>query len=159
MGPKIKAECSHIWGSYFHVFTIVKRHRNKIRCIKDDRGEWIADEEGVKQHIIAGFEKLYTTGVEKASIASPISNFSCCYLTDEEQTWVGKGVTEEDVKEGLWALKPFKALGLDGLHAGFFQYFWFDFGNSVCLEVIPIFNGGVILEYLNDTLITLIPKC
>ena len=106
--------------SYFHVSTIVRRHRNKIRCIKDDRGEWIVDEEGVKQHIIVSFEKLYTMGLEKAFIASPISNFSCCYLTDEEQAWVGRGVTEEDVREGLWALKPFKAPGLDGLHAGFF---------------------------------------
>lgn len=118
--------------SYFHVSTIIRRHRNKIRCIKDDKGEWIADEEGVKQHILAGFENLYTTGLKKAPIASLISNFSCCYLTDEDQAWVGREVTKEDVKEGLWALKPFKAPGLDGLHAGFFQHFWLDVGNSVC---------------------------
>ena len=71
--------------SYFHVSTIIRRRRNKIRCIKDDKGEWIADEEGVKQHILAGFENLYTTGLKKAPIASLISNFSCCYLTDKEQ--------------------------------------------------------------------------
>lgn len=41
--------------SYFHVSTITRRHRNKIRCLKDDKGEWIADEEGVKKHILAGF--------------------------------------------------------------------------------------------------------
>lgn len=29
----------------------------------------------------------------------------------------------------------------------------------MCSKVIPSFNGGVVLEYLNDTLITLIPKC
>lgn len=29
----------------------------------------------------------------------------------------------------------------------------------MCSEVFPIFNGGTILEYINDTLITLIPKC
>lgn len=51
--------------SYFHVSTIVRRHKNKIRCIKDDRGEWITNEEGVKQHILASFEKLYTTVLEK----------------------------------------------------------------------------------------------
>ena len=29
----------------------------------------------------------------------------------------------------------------------------------MCSKVIPIFNGGVVLDYLNDTLITLISKC
>ena len=49
-----------------------------------------------------------------------ISNCSCCYLTEEKQAWVGRDVTEEDVRDGLWALKPFKVPGLDGLHIGFF---------------------------------------
>ena len=80
-----------------------------------------------------------------------ISNCSCCYLTEEKQAWVGREVTEEDVRDGLWALKPFKVPGLDGLHIGFFQHFWLDVGKSVCLNVIPIFNGGVVPDYLNDT--------
>ena len=106
--------------SYFHVSTVIRRHRNKIRCIKDDRGDWIADEEGVKKHILAGFENLYTTGLEKAPIPSLISNFSCFYFTEEDQAWVGREVTEEDVRDGLRALKPFKVPGLNGLHVGFF---------------------------------------
>ena len=39
---------------------------------------------------------------------------------EEKQAWVGREVTEEDVRDGLWALKPFKVPGLDGLHIGFF---------------------------------------
>ncbi|KAK9991108.1 hypothetical protein SO802_026093 [Lithocarpus litseifolius] len=105
------------------------------------------------------FEALYTTGLEKAPIFSPISHFSCCYFTEEDQDWIGRGVTEEDVRNGLWALKPFKAPGPDGLHAGFFQRFWPEVGRSVCSVVISAFNCGVIPEYLNETLITLIPKC
>ena len=60
---------------------------------------------------------------------------------------------------GLGALKPFKAPGSDGLHAGFFQRFWLLVGDSVKSEVKSIFTLGVIPEYLNQTLITLIPKC
>ena len=66
---------------------------------------------------------------------------------------------EEEIRQGLWALKPFKALGVDGLHAGFFQYFWEDVKHSVCNEVISIFDTRRVPEYLNETLITLIPKC
>ena len=33
-------------------------------------------------------------------------------------------VTEKEVKEGLWNMKPFKAPGPDGMHAGFYQRNW-----------------------------------
>ena len=32
-------------------------------------------------------------------------------------------VTEEEIRVGLWALKPFKAPRPNGLHAGFYQHF------------------------------------
>ena len=45
----------------------------------------------------------------------------------------------------------FKALGSDGLHAGFFQYFWNDVKKSVFMEVSNIFDSRVISEFLNET--------
>ncbi|KAL0015593.1 hypothetical protein SO802_002662 [Lithocarpus litseifolius] len=39
-------------------------------------------------------------------------------LFEEEKAWIGRDVVEE--RKGLWALKPFKALELDGLHVGVF---------------------------------------
>ena len=67
-------------------------------------------------------------------------------------------ITEEEIKNGLWALKPFKALEANGLHSGFFQYFWADVRALVCQKVCSIFEAKVVLEYLNETLISLIPK-
>ena len=68
-------------------------------------------------------------------------------------------VTDEEIRQGLWSLKPFKAPGVDGLHAGFFQYFWEDVKGPVCKEVRDVFESKVVPEYLNETLIALIPKC
>ena len=56
-------------------------------------------------------------------------------------------------------LKPFKALGPDGLHAGFYQHFWIKVRNSVSEEIKGIFAHGVVPSYLNEMLISLIPKC
>ena len=42
---------------------------------------------------------------------------------------------------------------------GFFQHFWADVKNSVCNEIKEVFIKGVILSFLNETLVTLIPKC
>lgn len=55
-------------------------------------------------------------------------------------------------------MKPFKALGLDGLHARFFQLFWLLVGDFVKCTVKDVFAAGKVPENLNKTLITLIPK-
>ena len=66
--------------------------------------------------------------------------------------------SEDEIKSALWSLKPFKAPGPDGLHAGFFQRFWLVVGKSVLEEVGKIFMERKMLEYLNRTHIALIPK-
>lgn len=55
-------------------------------------------------------------------------------------------------------MKPFKAPGPNGLHAGFYQHIWHEVRKSVCEEVKAIFMYGVFPDHLNDTLVTLIPK-
>lgn len=66
---------------------------------------------------------------------------------------------EEEIRVGLWALKPFKAPRPNGLHAGFYQHFWMEVKNSIYKEIKGIFEKGCVLSYLNETLIYLIPKC
>ena len=77
---------------------------------------------------------------------------------EEKKVSISGGATEEEVKAVLWSLKAFKASGLDGLHAGFFQRFWPTVGKSVVDEVKKIFEERKIPEYLNKTYIVLIPK-
>ena len=145
--------------SYFHVNTVVRRQRNKTRCLKDGMGEWIVEEEVVKEHILNGFRKLYSTKLEMSYNFSLVSEFTGSFLSEEERNWMGRQMFDEDVRTGLWALKPFKALRPDGLHAGFYQHFWHEVGKSVCEEVKAIFKDGLVLDHLNDMLVMLIPKC
>ena len=67
-------------------------------------------------------------------------------------------VTLEEIKEALWSMKPYKSPGPDGLHAGFYQRFWLTMGDSVKKEVMKVFLDRKVPEYLNKTLIVLIPK-
>lgn len=55
-------------------------------------------------------------------------------------------------------MKPYKAPSLDGIHVGFFQRFWLVVGESVMEEVRKVFIERKVPEYLNTTLIVLIPK-
>ena len=102
---------------------------------------------------------MYTTQSLSSPIASNISDFACNYLSEEDSTRVDTKVSVEEIRDGLWSLKAFKAPGPDGLHAGFFQHFWADVKNSICKEIKEVFRNGIILSYLNETLVTLIPKC
>ena len=58
----------------------------------------------------------------------------------------------------VFGLSNLKALTPDRLHTGFFQQFWLLIGDSVRDEVKQIFASGRMSEYLNQTLITLVPK-
>ena len=75
-----------------------------------------------------------------------------------ERESISGSASEEEIRAAVWALKPFKAPGPDGLHAGFFQKFWPTVGSSVIEEVRKIFEDRKVSEALNRTLIVLIPK-
>ncbi|KAF3950217.1 hypothetical protein CMV_023995 [Castanea mollissima] len=45
-----------------------------------------------------------------------VSEFSCCFVKEEDIMRIDGDVTEEEIRAGLWALKPFKSPGPDGLH-------------------------------------------
>lgn len=145
--------------SFFHVTIVVRRHRIKIRYIKDSVGNWILNDLEIKDHIKFGFQKLYSTEPSFSPIILDVSNFACSFLSEEDSTRIDTEVIAEQITVGLWSLKAFKAPDPDGLHMGFFQHFQADVKYSICNEIKEVFTQGVIPSYLNETLITLILKC
>ena len=79
-------------------------------------------------------------------------------MSPKETDQVSREIYIQEVKDGLWSLKPFKVPRPDGLHIGFFQTYWNIVGSSVFEEVKEIFRSGTMPNHLNETLITLIPK-
>ena len=118
----------------------------------------MTEAEEVKNVILMGYIDLFQTSFSSSNRLSDIENFSCCFLSEGDRVSLCAPVSEEELKLGLWSLKPFKAPGADGLHAGFFQYFWADVKASVCREVCNSFEAKTVPKYLNETLISLIPK-
>ena len=125
--------------SFFYVSKVVRHHRNKIRCIKDTVGNWLTKENEIKDYIRNGFKNLYTTKLKMSTRTSDVFNFSCCFLSLEDKAKIDCEVTVEEIRYGLWALKPFKALGPDGLYAGFYQHFWLEVRSSIYEEIKEIF--------------------
>jgi len=144
--------------SFYHISTLVRRKRNSITAIMSNSGEWLHIEREVKEAIQSGFSELYTTSYSYFALNIPVGSSWQARLFDEKRVSIEGGVSNDEIKAGLWSLKDFKAPGLDGLHAGFFQRFWLIVGKSVVEEVRKIFAAMEIPEELNRTYITLIPK-
>ena len=119
----------------------------------------MTEEVEIKNHIRDSYKKLYMTELLVSLMTSDVFDFSCCFLEEEDKARIEGGVTEEEIKAGLWALKPFKASGPDGLHTGFYQRFWLVVKRSICNEGKRIFDKGCVPSYLIETLVSLIPKC
>lgn len=121
-------------------------------------GEWISDENEVKEFISRGFSDVYSSSLCVVSRQPPTISQWQIRLLDEVRDSISGGVTEEEIKAALWSLKAFKALGPNGLHAGFYQRFWLIVGKSVIEEVKKVFTERKFPTYLNQTHIAFIPK-
>ena len=117
--------------SFYHVSALARRKRNHISSIKDERGLWLIEEREVMDHFRSGFVSLYTTSIEAVSRDPSHDGSWKVLLPEQAKEAIGALVTPEEIKDALWSMKPFKAPGPDGLHAGFFQRFWLVVGDSV----------------------------
>ena len=109
--------------SFYHVSTLARRKRNHIAVVKDERESWLIEEMEVMKHFRAGFHTLYTTAQKMVSWNPPCLDQWHVQLSEEEKQSLDAMVSTEEIKEALWSMKPYKAPGPEGLHAGFFQRF------------------------------------
>ena len=131
---------------------------NHIASIKDERGAWLTDEREVMDHFRSGFVSLYTTSFQETTQFPRHDVRGQVQLSKEAKDFIGAMDTLKEIKDALWSMKPYKAPSLNGLHAGFFQRFSLVVGESVMEEVRRVFIKRKVPDYLNRTLIVLIPK-
>ncbi|KAH1130005.1 hypothetical protein J1N35_001383, partial [Gossypium stocksii] len=86
----------------------------------------------------------------------PPSGFS--HFDPIDSNFLGKLVSNEEIKEALFAMAPLKAPGSDGFHALFFQKQWNTIGGAIYDWVRKVFDEKPIESNLNNTFIVLIPK-
>ncbi|KAL9667266.1 hypothetical protein QQ045_001617 [Rhodiola kirilowii] len=79
-------------------------------------------------------------------------------ITDDQNRRLSEPYAEWEIKRALFQLYPFKAPGLDGYPAGFFQKFWGIIRRDFISSCFAILHEGQIPVGTNDTLIVLIPK-
>ena len=100
---------------------MIRRRRNKILYLKDSLGNWVQGESVIANLIRSGFIDLFSTIVTSVPRMRWSISIWPSFLGHDDASTLCANLTRLEVKEGLWSLKPLKAPGPDGIHAGFFQ--------------------------------------
>ena len=131
------------------------RRRNKLEGLKGDDGIWRSDKDSMMSTVISYFNNLFLEQPNALLYDNLPQYFP--RLLDSDTAVLSREVSEEEVKAGLFTIGGFKAPGLDGFSAIFFQDQW-----KVCREdfvklVVDSFNTRFFPVVLNQTLISLVP--
>lgn len=139
---------------FFHLSTINKRQKSVIRSLKDDRGNWISNNDQLKLLAVNYFRNLFTAipgdQPRLASFFPPLSHLEWADLT--------KPVDKKEVRNAIFSMGPYKSPGPDGFQPVFFQKFWDVIGDDLHALVHSSFEDGHFPPALNETLLYLIPK-
>ncbi|KAH9661422.1 reverse transcriptase domain-containing protein [Citrus sinensis] len=142
--------------AYFHKKTLTSRRQNRITVIQNDDGQWIHDVEIIKQLAVRFFSDLYTPEQGVHNIYNVRGYFPV--MSDDFFLSLMSLVTDEEIRRTIFSMGPFKAPGVDGFHAGFYQAQWNTVGMSLSSFIKNIFTSNHIPAEINRTLLVFIPK-
>ena len=106
--------------SFFHLTTLIRRSFNKITCIENENGILTHDMEEVKSLFLDGFKSLYQTKMVSSSISYQVDMGWSVQIAQVDAEALNLPPSDLEISNALFTMKPFRALGPDGIHASFF---------------------------------------
>lgn len=109
------------WNTkYYHLKTVTRRRKNKILMLQDEQEQWIDDDDDKIKHMVNDYYKNLFSSCDSWSTWSQTQNlFPRLNLNDIQR--MDAPISNEEIKEALFEMKPWKASGSDGLPTGFYQ--------------------------------------
>lgn len=120
---------------FFYLTTLVRRIFNRITCVANGSGILTHDLEEVQSLSLDGFKTLYQTEMVSSRFSSLVDLGWCIMIAQADAEALSLPSSDLEITNTLVAMKPFKAPGLNGIHAGFHQRFWGNVSASVKHEI------------------------
>uniref|UniRef100_A0A803PMU7 Reverse transcriptase domain-containing protein n=1 Tax=Cannabis sativa TaxID=3483 RepID=A0A803PMU7_CANSA len=143
---------------YFHFKASSRRKKNTIEGLFDENQQWRTKESEIETIALNYFQELFTKRNFDVDINDTLRRCVPYRLTTAENALLLEPFTSEEVKTAMFQIHPLKAPGKDGLPGLFYQKNW----EIVCTEVtqacLEVLNNNADCQYINETLICLIPK-
>ncbi|KAF7827181.1 reverse transcriptase [Senna tora] len=116
---------------------IERRRSNRILALQDQSGNWLYNPLEIKDHITDYFFNCFTASpVDNIDVNLPLPSIS-----SSDKISLSTMPNALDIKNALFSLKPYKAPGVDGFQAAFFQKYWDVFSNDIILSIQDIFSS------------------
>ncbi|KAL4279829.1 hypothetical protein GQ457_03G024220 [Hibiscus cannabinus] len=142
--------------AFFHASTISRSRQNKIAMLKLPDGSWCDDQSILRNHALEFFRHLLTSEPRQKPVRREANSFVIPEACDTHRLLAE--VSKEEVRSIVFDMDPLKALGVDGLHTALYQKNWDMVGDSIFRVVSNFFATGMLEDWLNQTLLVLIPK-
>ncbi|KAH9769016.1 reverse transcriptase domain-containing protein [Citrus sinensis] len=137
--------------SFFHKKTIVRKRRNRIEAIQDNSGNWLYNEEEIRNHAVGYFSTLFTSEVANSRNYLVPNYFPNSEAFDID--CAANLVLEAEIKKAVFNMKPLKAPGKRGLMAikvdlekAYDRLNWSFIFETLQLAGIPIQLSRLIME-------------
>jgi hypothetical protein len=142
--------------AFFQAKSRERAKANKISALFREDGSMVTKQEDLELCAVDFYRHLFSAQemLEPEAILQHVP----CKVSDAMNESLTRPYTAEEVKKAIFMMGPNKALGPDGLTAGFYQEHWDLVGPSVIAVVLNFLNGGIMVEDINKTTIVLIPK-
>lgn len=141
---------------FFHSSTIVRRRRNKIDALMNEEGDWVFENEALKDLAVRFYVKLFIEEVGSYKWVRGDNNFPP--LEVGEKSLLSASVFDDEIRRVVFEMGDLKAPVDDGLQAFFFKSQWGVLGRDVCEYVRSIFENPWKVAEVNHTLLVLVPK-
>ncbi|CAM8916564.1 unnamed protein product [Rhodiola kirilowii] len=144
---------------FFHLKANARRRINTISSLDDKDGISHSNLDEIEEVAVAYFQGIFSSA-SCMNVSDMINSMQCVpnIITEDHNRVLTEPYAESEIKTALFQLYPYKAPGLDGFPAGFFQKFWSTIKQDFIAACLSILYDGVIPPGINDTLIVLIPK-
>ena len=142
--------------AFFHSKARKRFRKNLIREIRDRNGAWLTKQEEIGPMMESYYKEIFSTSNLNIEVDS-LEKIPCM-VTNEMNVDLMKDFTELEVKEALNQMAPLKVPGPNGMPPLFYQHFWSTMQHDVTSAILSWLNPSILLEPINHTLITLIPK-
>jgi hypothetical protein len=144
---------------FFHRTVIHRRHSNKITRLISAAGETIHSHEDMESTLIEYYQDLLTEPLpDRHEAITKVTQHVPSLVTQEKNSALLRPITIEEVDQALQDTPKSKAPGPDGFTSDFFHHCW----PMIRVEVWEILEDsratGQVLQALNATFLTLIPK-
>ncbi|WCJ40291.1 DNAse I-like superfamily protein [Euphorbia peplus] len=142
--------------AYFHNSTIARRRKNFISGLKIEGDTWCVNDIEIREAAVDFYKNLFSDDNKSPLELCRTDSFPI--LTPQVFEGMDGQPTDDEIRNALFQMHPWKAPGIDGFQAGVYQKNWAIMKNSLCALVKKAFREGSFDTELNKTLLVLIPK-